>query len=600
MATANAQPANLVSQTAKSTKLGYVLQGVIEQVLRDSGATTLEITANAEYQSGVIKPDIVLGDLENPAFSIHVTCSDSRDSFRMKRWRYVCELFQLKNHCRSVVAINAVFGDSTLYQPGDLAFLARLFDRTVNFGTSEVGTRVFEAAMSKVEAGCMARAAVASIVESLSRREKQSLISPISSILSASDRSVADVWRLNVERRRGRSMVVGAVESESRGAFLRCLLLTALEFKELCQFVAGRIGAPPRAAINAGLVRLDEDIAGDNYELAKGVREVCSDTLLSLRRIVLCDPNLERLILEARGDETAMNWAATAHSELIRRPSVAGVSRLMELCPSHPRELVVDAMVAMFSCSVNSMEGLWDHANFPVGVKNPLANIVSKTALVKLSRAAKVHALKSVWEGLQERHGGQSIAVDAFVQALVKYRKYCLLKGSIVNPLDLMTADLIESLGYESLGKKRFTSSLVSGSPLATEFSHSFRNPATRRRFAVKNLYGDTGADHKAEEMAGRLFLLDFQISDESAKVYLESRDWDFVFIPEGYWSAEQLNVLISAGWRVAASGNLMQCMNEFVGPPVEPNGPQSSRRGRQRSAECLVARPSCRRAVKA
>ena len=83
------------AHTSQSTQLGYCLQDFVALCLSETDLG-YQITENAAYTKHVIKPDILLGDLETPPCSIHVTASDSRDSFRMKKWRYVCELFQIK------------------------------------------------------------------------------------------------------------------------------------------------------------------------------------------------------------------------------------------------------------------------------------------------------------------------------------------------------------------------------------------------------------------------------------------------------------------------------------------------------------------------
>ena len=123
-------------------------------------------------------------------------------------------------------------------------------------------------------------------------------------------------------------------------------------------------------------------------------------------------------------------------------------------------------------------------------------------------------------------------------------------------------------------------SSKVQGSPISTEFLHTFINPSNDRKFAVKNLYGDSGADHKAEEMAGRLFLIDYYIQDDLISRNAVSTGWDFIFVPEGYWSMSQIELLVSAGWKVADPKQLGGCLGEFVGKPIV----NRSARGKARS----------------
>jgi hypothetical protein len=65
----------------------------------------------------------------------------------------------------------------------------------------------------------------------------------------------------------------------------------------------------------------------------------------------------------------------------------------------------------------------------------------------------------------------------------------------------------------------------------------------------VKSLYGDTGADHKAEEMAGRLYLAPYVLQDGS--IVPRGLGLLPVFIPAGRWKKEHVSLLAGAGWNV-------------------------------------------------
>lgn len=578
MVTSNAQPEALTSQTERSTKLGYVLQGVVEKLLLERRPSGMEITANAEYKTGIIRPDILVGPMDRPQFSIHVTCSDNRDSFRMKRWRYVCELFQLKRHYKAVVSTNVVFGDISLYQPGDLKFLERLFDKTLDLSANASGKKIFKIALKGTDAGEQVTSIVDRIMASLAPHEAAEVIDPVVRILRSKSATTRDIWHLPVVPRVGRTRIHIGIESNFRAAFLRGLLLDDIAYSQLRSFVGGSAPTPPMSAVAVGLISFQEDIDGDHYELSNGAAEACSESLSRLREIILGHANLRTLILEARDEDENLAWLPSAFSEITGRPSLAAVERIIALAANHPRELFLDCLVAAFGKSVNSLEGLWDHSHVPT-VKNPLANVVSRTGFVQLTLKQLARNLLSIWTALIATEGQPAVNLASFRAALVRYRRYCLLKGSIVNPLDLMTSDLIEALGYESSKKRRFVSSRVQGSPISTEFLHTFVNRVSGRRFAVKNLYGDTGADHKAEEMAGRLFLIDYDIRDDVALKDESSTGWDFIFLPEGYWSTGQMDLLVSAGWKVADPKLLGSCLADFVG---EPTARTPLRRGRR------------------
>lgn len=564
------QPTALVDQTERSTRLGYVLQGVVEYILRESCDESVQITGNAEYAKDIIRPDVIIGKLSKPDVSFHVTCSDNRDSFRMKRWRYVCELFQLKGHHRNVCSVNLVFGNRNLYQPGDLTFLQRIFDQTLDLTNDPLGEEIFDSAVGTLDKAISASKAARKIVSSLSSRKKSDFIRPLLEIINKKGREVKDIWKLPVVRRIGGSTISSDVCSDFRAAFLRGLLLEEDSFSLLKQFVQGEIAKPPQAAIDVGLIRLIEEMEGDRYDGRVGLPDIFSDTLISLRRLVLLNANIERLVSEARGVPQPLKWTDEAFQLFGRQPSKSSVKACLLLAKDHPRELFIDMLVAGYDCSANSLESLWDHSITPVGIKNPIANIVSKTGFIDLPTDELCKGLCDVWQKLEKsRSNARSNSIHEFLSRLIAYRRYCLTKGSIVNPLDYLTSTSIEALGYEAIGKKRFVSSTIEGSPIATEFLHTFSNPLTGRKFAVKNLYGDTGADHKAEEMAGRLFLIPYRLTIRGVSSNKDQESWDYVFVPEGYWVKAQLDLLVSAGWYVVGGERLKDGLIGFVGDPV-------------------------------
>jgi hypothetical protein len=92
--------------TAARTSLGLVLQHLVEDALAEQG---ISFKANVGYHSGFIKPDVLVPG-NPPKFSVHVTATGPDDSFRMKKWRYIDEVLQMRSVWgNKFVAINVLF-----------------------------------------------------------------------------------------------------------------------------------------------------------------------------------------------------------------------------------------------------------------------------------------------------------------------------------------------------------------------------------------------------------------------------------------------------------------------------------------------------------
>jgi hypothetical protein len=78
----------------------------------------------------------------------------------------------------------------------------------------------------------------------------------------------------------------------------------------------------------------------------------------------------------------------------------------------------------------------------------------------------------------------------------------------------------------------------------------------------LKCLFGDTGAEHKAEEMAGRLLLLPFRLRQNAVEHRPPAATP--LFIPEGDWSGPQMDLLAWAGWDVVGLEDLPAYLGEL------------------------------------
>jgi hypothetical protein len=545
------------AETQTSTKLGYCLQNIVALCLRGQKLVD-PISENVAYTTHAIKPDIFVGPVSKPLCSIHVTSSDSRESFRMKRWRYVCEIFQLKKYCRTVHSVNVFWGTPDLYQPGDIHLLELLFDSSIDLRSSPEGQLAYKEARKRIEhesVGDVSRR----IYQGLSKSFCEALADHTTrAILSGPKASNSLMWAGESNRKCGMNDLPNGRESTWTAPFLRSLLLTSEEFAGLESFARNPQSVPSQVLLDLEIVATATGIITRNL-FSDEFRQMVSNGLArTVRDSIMSSKRYKQLISEARS-LSGMRWPATIFRLLQESPTLTKARELIALSERHPRLLAIDGIIAMWGVAANSLEPLWDDTICRTGVKNPIANLVSRTALVgtvldqrNVSSLAK--GILHLWKTMRTSRGEPSLSLEEFKARIIKYRRFCLFGQKTLKPIPYVVKLAIESHGWRANGKARYVFSRGSGGGVGTEFQHTYRRGSSV--LMVKSLFGGKGADHKAEEMAGRLFLLPY-VQDGLGAAASHNALGIPLFLPEGRWKGEQLSLLASAGWNVAATEGL-------------------------------------------
>lgn len=536
--------------TSRGTRLGYCLQRIIARCARGAGLRE-QIHENAQYRPEAIRPDLFLGPLSAPRASVHVTSSDSRDSFRMKRWRYVCELFQLKRVHPGVHSVNVFWGTPDLYQGGDVAFLERLFDSTVDLRHHPEARRLYAAARERADE--RPDVVAAELFAGASTRLKEDIAESLGRAVAAPVRQAnLPMWRAAAKQPAGDNQLPDGRQSTWLPLLLRCLLLTDTEMAALHAHFAG--AEPPEAAVRLGIVQRAEGLLAEReWRSPPGLRRAfATGRAEAFRRWALAEARYSRLFEEAR-DAAEATWVPAAYRALRAGASTAAVRALLRLGETHPRLLALDALAAFFDVAVNPLEALWDESLCRVGVKNPLANLINRTPQAHKAleeRDALARGFLHFWEQVELRSNRGAASLAVFSQRLQAYRRQCLFGQKVVKVAPFAARQVFDEQGWREAGKRRFPFSCkaTEGLSVASEFELTFEKRG--HVILLKALYADTGADHKAEENAGRRFLLPFRLRGQSR---VESRPLpgNALFVPEGKWSGEQLDLLASAGWDV-------------------------------------------------
>jgi hypothetical protein len=548
--------------TSRGTRLGHCLQRFIARCVR-AALPGEEVHEDAAYLPHVIRPDLLVGPLAAPHVSVHVTSSDSRDSFRMKKWRYVCELFQLKRFRPQVHSVNVFWGTPELYQDGDVAFLSRLFDSTIDLRLHPQAGAIYAAARARAQespgrvADDLFAAAAPGFKKEVAGRVRRAVAAPVRA-------ENLPVWRAAARRPAGTNHLPDGRKSLWLPLLLRCLVLTDADVAALKAHLAGR-GEPPAAAVELGIVRRVEGLLSDREWCSPaGLRQAfASGRAEKFLRRALAEPRHALLVGEAR-DAARAAWVRPAFRAVRGGPSDAAIRALLRLGPTHPRFLALDALVAYFGVRVNAVEGYWDPGLCPVGVKNPLANLVNRTPQAGRALAdadALARGLLHLWQQLDLRFAAEAArSEERFRSRVQAARRQSLFDQKLIQVAPFAARQIFEEAGWRETGRRRFAFSTRAGGGfcVASEFALTFAKGG--RTVLFKSLYGDTGADHKAEENTGKLFLLPFRLRADGVEVSpVAGRP---LFVPEGRWSVGQLDLLASAGWDVVGLEDLPAYLN--------------------------------------
>lgn len=99
-----------MDETAKKIRLGLILQGCVEEALKQS--TFSKFIADSKYDDNLMKPDVIIPDDRNPTHFIEVTQTEARNSFQRKTPRYFEAVCEAKIHFGpEVISINVLMGD---------------------------------------------------------------------------------------------------------------------------------------------------------------------------------------------------------------------------------------------------------------------------------------------------------------------------------------------------------------------------------------------------------------------------------------------------------------------------------------------------------
>jgi hypothetical protein len=541
----------------------------VEDALREQG---ISFAPNVGYHAEFIKPDVLIPG-KPPKFSVHVTATGADDSFRMKKWRYIDEVLQMRSVWGNrFVAINVLFGPISGYQAGDRLLMKRIFDAEIavhDFDSADVAFKKALAAVAAASPGDKSRdIATAVVLDPSGKKTVRQLGKVLKKILDSSPKSVApkaacDILGRFLKERdtylKAHPPVASGNAAWKRSA-LRFLAVAPKHWATLHGLAGKEVDASsldPRLvqeALSAQLVKIREGVGGIRVlslsaELTLSIRAGLSLSFLeSVKKAAHADPRrkyeLEDLWDGGIRARAAVSEVAGAIGK--GRPQlIALVSRSIEKGGSpkvaHHRAHVLDVILAATGLSQNQLQDRYPGPG--VGVTDPVRNMVPRTELalqvLKTGKLDPIAAATAIVKSIRsELDAVKWSDTSGLSESYLSLRVFNLTKGSSIDPLEeYVSAELIRNRW--KVGEP----AIVSSNPIVGKVKTIFSAVASKkgRVIVLKCLFGDTGADHKAEEMEARMRMLRL---DPPPGVELTT-----VFVADGKWNSSNLRCLVLGGW---------------------------------------------------
>ena len=556
--------------TSDRTSLGYVLQHLVEDGLN---LNSVDFEANCDYYKGFIKPDVLIPG-NPPKYSVHVTATGADNSFQMKKWRYVDEVLQMRSVWKNdFLSINVLFGPTAGYRDGDITLLQSLFDREVVVESIVDGDTVFALAVEalslngtgkksrEIADDLMLNPVVKKVVRKIGKAVKETILSgDATGATGTSCKKLADFL---VERELYLKLSPPQVVDKAfwKRTLLRFLAVTPSYWPQLFQLTTSEVNVAKidrrliREASRAKLLKIRESATGMQFVTLSDEAGVTIKAGLSIDLV----ERVGRAVYKdsRRRFELADLWddgvrAKTAIEEVAGAVSKGGDALVSLLANSiecggtpnvpHHRAHVLDVILASIDFSQNQLQSRYSGPE--VGVKNPIPNMVPRTEIATQAIAAgKINTtlvaqsiIDSVEKELEAVNWGDILDL---IRRYISLRVYNLTKGSSIDPLEEYIASVLLGEQWVLVPPK-----IVTKHPMVGKVTTIFSFVAVKgeKRLILKCLFGDTGADHKAEEMEARMRMVRVEENSDFSNTKT-------IFIADGNWHKNKMQSLVLGGW---------------------------------------------------
>ena len=566
------------SSISSSTVLGYMLQGIVEKSLDTKKCS---YRSNVHYNPLFIRPDVFVGD--PPTRSIHVTCSRGDNSLSMKRWRYVDEIFQVKSiYGNDCITINVMFGPKSELLDNDIALMNGLFDINVYVGDLDGGSSIHRESERLALKGESAAVGLDKVVKKGIHRK---LLSLLGAELSA---HIYGKRKSNWPERMTNDLVaytdkrLKVADTYNHPPHKAAWKRTLLRLLCMPKHIAEKVLALDMAAISDGKdgdywisrlkhLKLIRQRAGliKKIEPTDELLDTLADgldisTFLALFDRVTEDDRRKNELLDLH--DAGERATASCHEflEILRggeKPLQKALSYSARFGGTasieHHRAHLYDILICMLSLSQNRLQQSLPKISF--GVRDPIRNMVPRTniwtqAVLKDPGVVEVIAKETVKKHY-EALSTSAISLPELVDKYIEYRCYCISKGSSIDPAEEIVNNYFQQSSIHPTGSCSITVDDPIVGKLTTRFSYSGET-VDGRKIILKCLFGDTGADHKAEEMEARI---------RSIKLSAEHSEVIAIFLADGFWSENNIKSLLAGGYDYIAHFNSISDVLESI-----------------------------------
>jgi len=569
--------ADSINNISHKTTIGYCLQSLAELTLKKQN---IEFDSNVKYYDCYIAPDIFIGS--PPEFSIHVTCSQGDDSLTMKKWRYVAEITQIRSvYSGDCHTINLMFGPTDDLMEGDRKLLKGLFDSTIFVENIENGNRLYNEVHLLTEKGLNTKQSIDEIVKfDWVSQHLEDLGSDINTIISTKK---GTKWsnHLCEKLKNNHANRIKNLENINipktgiawKRSLLRVLCVNEIYWNDLFNIKINNFSKnilnhlisckiiKTRKTLRINYYFEDEWVNSINNGLDISAAKILKNRILNDNRrkyeiLDLWDDG-ERSIKAIKEFVNTFKKGKNKFIEYLNYSLESGGSQLV----SHHRAHPFDIIIILLNISQNGIQQRL--GKIPFGVKDSIRNLVPRTDIalnyINNNKEITNYVSTLTYNKFSDQIKNElSLVSELDLQKkYLNYRIYCITKGSSINSLKEVILDyFLKNNNFTIEEKTRLTVNNEIIGKFTTDFELVAKD-INGTIFLVKCIFGDSGADHKSEEMDGRI---------KTFKLFSEKyKNAKSIFIADGYWSRKQINSLYLAGWDYICSCNqLSNILSKF------------------------------------
>jgi hypothetical protein len=567
------QEATTRTTIARQTFLGRCYEELAAEAV---GRIDPAFERSPQPPDGLISPDFLrLGTA--PAF-VAVTATPTRNTFQKKKWRYVHEVFAAKQYHRQaapLVGINILFPPEEAIQPLDRRILQFLFDGEIVAsrlpGLDGLAEELLHQDDGRAPATVATRRLLASasfptFAEALDRRIEALAADPAA---AAKNQALWAVVRSHASRETLRTSV--PVVDESRRSYLRLTCFGLLLYPddqlptvlEKCRRNRGLTEAAPFRATGMDVTpRINGEWTLASGKVTRTLHAGFSvSDVLEVCRSLQTSAELQHILADLADHGRPAAWVSRL-SRLFRSSRRDEFIHLVctEFAAArdrrNPRRLEsLDYALLLGGTSITDMDKELAHRHGDLGAANRVQCMIAARCQGRFSfrdeDTRKVAA--RVWDILLSETDVATITPPRGLQRVVRKRQEALVGlGGEANPAELLFQRTCARAGLRW--------ELVSLPCLWSDVGLRGRGVSVERLYRVtdgdavahvKALSGYTGGlEHKAEELAGRGWILRYRRAGGSY-----SRDpMRLVFVYEGEWDQAAITMMARAGWDEAVA----------------------------------------------